>query len=105
TLALLGVGAALIPLAYLPNLVSRESWGTFRTQGALAGLLGLYLLLGALGAGRAAHGWIRARGGDDAARRAGHVGMVALTAGIAASLLVAARHVTTLFVKPQSAEL
>src|SRR5262249_13984808 len=44
-----GVGIALIPLTFLPNLVVAEDSPTFRTQVALTGLMALYASLGAIG--------------------------------------------------------
>jgi hypothetical protein len=95
TFVLVTIAACLIPLAYLPNLVIRESWGANRTQGALNGILGIYFILGALGIARALKN----------GRAAVRVGALACAALAAVSVLLAARNVTTLFVKPQSAEL
>src|SRR5262249_11935749 len=47
-LPVFAVGAALIPLSFLPNLVVSENSPTFRVQMALTSLVALYASLGAL---------------------------------------------------------
>ena len=39
------ISSCLIPLSYLPNLASNESWPAFRTQGVLGSLVVFYFLL------------------------------------------------------------
>jgi hypothetical protein len=48
----LGLAAGLVPLSYLPNLAVAEQFATYRSIGALATLLTLYLWLGLWGIAR-----------------------------------------------------
>jgi hypothetical protein len=51
----LGLAAALVPLSYLPNLAVSENFASYRSIGALAALLALYVWLGLSGLARAAN--------------------------------------------------
>ena len=84
---------ALLPLAYLPNLIVRESWASYRTTGALGPLVALY----ALAALRA----LLSSAGPRVARLAPGA---ALAVGVAFAL-VASFNLVTLFIRPQLAEL
>jgi hypothetical protein len=165
----LGLAAAFVPLSYLPNLVISENFASYRSTGALAALLALYLWFGLWGIGRAlartrngaervlAGGVVLAlaalvsfvslglvavplvkplervsvrtlsngpelaaflslfiifagfglwtTGAGTRRRPAAAVGALAITGFVVGGVLVAARNVTSLVVKPQSAEL
>jgi hypothetical protein len=101
----LGVGIALIPLSFLPNLVVAESTPAFRVQVALTGLIALYAALGAMGLWLTARDWLKPRlsgRGLIAAERAA-VSLGVVVVGI--SVLFAAKNVLTLFAEPQMTEL
>jgi hypothetical protein len=93
----LGLGVLLIPLTYLPNLVVKENFPSYRSQGSLSSLIALYFCLGALGI------WLSIR--DRVPRAASRLALVAATAFVTASAFFAAKNVTTLFAEPQSIEL
>jgi hypothetical protein len=94
----LGVGVLLIPLSYLPNLVVKESFPSYRSQGSLSSLIAIYFCLGALGI------WLSI---PDGFRRPAteRLALMGATTFVAASAFLAAKNVTTLFVEPQSTEL
>lgn len=50
----LAVAAALLPLCYLPNLLTAEDWASYRTQVALTALIVVYAAMALLGYLRAA---------------------------------------------------
>ncbi len=81
---------ALLPLSYLPNLVVREDWASYRTQ---IGLISLVLLYEAI----AVSGWLRS------ARLERYTPIFAICAVVACAGL-AARNVITEFVRPQVRE-
>lgn len=58
-LLLLGLAAIMVPGIYLPNLLTAENWGAYRTQIGLASLLMFYAFL-------ALHGWARTLGRPNA---------------------------------------
>lgn len=49
----LAVALALLPLCYLPNLITAEDWASYRTQAALTALLVVYAAMALLGYARA----------------------------------------------------
>jgi hypothetical protein len=100
----IGVGLALIPLAYLPNLVVTDMWPAYRTQVALDALIALYACLGAIGLWLALAEWLKPRASVETlavARRAAVAASVAFTA---TCVVAAAHNVTTLLVLPHSTE-
>jgi hypothetical protein len=155
----LGLAALLVPLSYLPNLAVAEEFASYRSIGALASLLTLYVWLGLSGIWQALRSaptvmaWIAAvalaallsfiflaliilplwrpeeRVSIDTLagwpqlfafvvvfvafaglallpqRPAAALGALALAAFLLGGALIAARNVTTLFVRPQSTEL
>jgi len=52
-LGFLGIAVALVPLSYLPNLLLRENWASYRSLGSLSALFMLYTWLGFWGIVRA----------------------------------------------------
>jgi hypothetical protein len=97
---LLAVAAALVPLTYLPNLVVKNNWPSFRTQVAIESLVALFVLM-------AMQGWWQIaaeRLGSLSAARAWLPAIwMALLAG--ASVFAAADLVKVYFVRPQTTEL
>ena len=77
----IGTAIGLIPLAYLPNLVVREDWATFRTQVALSSLLALYTVLGSIGIWLTVRDWLA---GSLAAPALENVERAVLAIGVAA---------------------
>ena len=101
----IGVGIALIPLTFLPNLVVAENSPTFRVQAALTALIALYASLGAIGLWLTARDWLRPRI-SARALVASERAVYALAAGLVVlSALFAMNNVTTLFAEPQMTEL
>jgi hypothetical protein len=49
SLSFLAIAVTLVPLTYLPNLATAEDWASYRTLGALAALVAVYLWLAAAG--------------------------------------------------------
>jgi hypothetical protein len=152
TFGFLGLAACLVPLSYLPNLAVAEEFASYRSIGALATLLTVYLWLGVWGVARqvghraavvvgipllsfamlglvgfplvrpaarfrlaslthwpelVCFALLLAVFGTALARKrlARAVGLATLTAFVVVGVIVAARNVTTLLVRPQSAEL
>ena len=148
--AFLGLAVCLVPLSYLPNLAVAEQFASYRSIGALATLLTVYLWLGVWGIARARDRRVVAGAPlvsfavlglvvYPLARPAGTfslsslshwpelvgfvallalfvtmllgrrvapaVGIATLASFVAAGVLVAARNVTTLIVRPQASEL
>ncbi len=99
------IAVLLIPLSYLPNLVVRENWASFRTQVSISSLIALYACLGAIGMWLIFRDWLRPRVSGRALVVAQRVALVISGAFVAASVVVAAKNVTTYFVEPQSTEL
>jgi hypothetical protein len=56
----LGLAVVLVPLAYTPNLAISENFASYRSIGALAALLSLYVWLGLWGIGCALRGRVNA---------------------------------------------
>lgn len=99
------VGVTLVPLAYLPNLVVTDTWPPFRTQGALSGLLALYVCLGAIGIWLAVRDLLRTRVSARALTGAQTVAVGALAAFVATGVFLAAKNTLSLIVEPQMTEL
>jgi hypothetical protein len=100
----LGIGAALIPLSFLPNLVVAENSLTYRTQVSLSALIALYACLGALGIWLILRAWLEPRVSGQALTAAARTAAALSMAFVAASVFFAAKYVYTLFVEPQSTE-
>lgn len=90
----LAIALAIIPLSYLPNLVTAENWSSYRTQLALVSVVTLY-------AGFAWHGYVRALPG----RAATFIATAALALCAFVSIFLAAYNVDTYFALPQFLEL
>jgi Gpi18-like mannosyltransferase len=98
-------GLALVPLSFLPNLVTTESWAPYRTQVSLSSLLALYFCLGALALWLGFAEWLRPRVSRRTLVDAERAGLAAALVFVAASAFFAARNVTTLIVEPNMTEL
>jgi hypothetical protein len=94
----LAVAIGLIPLAFLPNLLTAENWASYRSQIALVSLLALYLIL-------ALQGWWKL-----AIQTVGHIresfvpAWLVMVAALA-SAAMASYFVTAYFAWPQTLEL
>ena len=100
-----GVGLALIPLCYIPNLVVTESVPFYRTQAAITSLVALYASLGAVGIWLTVRDWLRPRVATRTLATLERAAFVLPVALVGVSTFVAARNVSTLFVEPQATEL
>jgi hypothetical protein len=100
-----GMAALLIPLSFLPNLAAAENSPTYRVQVSITSLIVLYLCLGALGIWLTFRDWLRSRVSAQALIATEQLAVVTSVALVAASAFIASKHVTTLFVVPQSTEL
>lgn len=100
------LAAATVVIAYLPSLVSAESYAAYRTQGALAPTFAVLVGLGvaeSISAIRQGH-LVGVRGSHHAIRAsAGLLGLLSLGACFLVAL-VATKNVTYLLVQPQSTE-
>jgi len=88
-----GLAVLLVPGAYLPNLLTNENWGAYRTQLAIAPLAMLYAMI-------AAQGYARAAGAHGARVLRVLAPAAALWAG-----LQAAHNVTRFYAEPQMVEI
>jgi len=100
----IGIGIALIPLTYLPNLVVVEDWASFRTRPGLEALIALYFCLGALGAWVTLRDWLEPRASRGVLLTSERLALTAALLFVATSVVVAARNVTMLFVLPHITE-
>lgn len=98
------VAVILVPLAYLPNLVVTENWAAYRTQVSLSALIALYSCFGALAIWLTFRDWLRARFSRPAMRASERLALAMSVVFVAASVVVAARNVLTLFVEPHITE-
>jgi hypothetical protein len=101
----LGIGIALIPLSFLPNLVVSENSGGFRIKAALTGLLALYAALGAIGIWITARDWLKPQIGGTKFAAAERLAATAAVTVVGLSIFQAANNVLTLFADPQLTEL
>jgi uncharacterized membrane protein len=99
------IGAILIPLSYLPNLVVKDMWPPFRTQVSISSLIALYACLGALGIWLTFRDWLRPRVSSQALKAAERIAVAICVMFVGTSAFFAAKNVTTLIVEPQSTEL
>jgi hypothetical protein len=99
------VSLLLIPLCYLPNLVVRENFASYRSQGALSSLIALYFGLGAIGIWLTVRNSLRVRLDPGRLLVIERVALLTATSFVAASAFFAAKNVLTLFAEPQSTEL
>ncbi len=99
------IAISLVPLAYLPNLVVADTWPPFRTQVALTSLVALYAWLGALGLWTAVRDVLQDRVSQRVltATERSVIGLSVFV--VVLSLTLAAIHVETLIVEPQTTEL
>jgi hypothetical protein len=97
-LLLFAAGVVLIPLSYLPNLVVKEDFPSYRSQGSLSSLIAIYFALGAIGI------WLSVRE-RLSWHAAGRAAVVAAASFVAVAAFLAAKNVTTLFAEPQNLEL
>ncbi len=95
------VGASLVPLTYVPNLVVQEDTAYYRTQIAITSLIALYFCLGAVGL------WltVRPRLQGSSLVMGSRIAMGASVAVVVVSVALAARNVTMFWVLPQTTEL
>jgi len=87
-LLLLGLAAIMVPGIYLPNLLTAENWGAYRTQMGLASLLMVYTFF-------ALHGWARTLGAVD--------WLLPIAAALAC--MAATHNVIRYYAEPQMSEL
>ncbi len=90
-----GIALCLIPVSYMPNLMTAENWSAYRSQVTLTSLILVYLAFACIGYLRL----VRVRKG------AGRVLTGALGVTALAAVLLAASNVQTCFVLPLSMEL
>lgn len=101
----LAVALGLIPLSYLPNLVTDENVAWYRTQSAIASLMALYVGLGAFGIWSFVRGRLQRRLDRMTVVTADGAALVGATAFVVAGVVLAASNVHTYFVQPQKTEL
>jgi hypothetical protein len=99
------IGAALLPLSYLPNLVVEDMWPPYRTQIATASLVALYLGLGVLGLWVVVTDALRPRVERRHLRTARAVALGLAFVFVGAAAVVASTNVSSLIVEPQMTEL
>jgi hypothetical protein len=99
------LAAALIPLSYLPNLVVRENWASFRTEGSLGPLLALYACLGAAGIWSMVRESLAPRISGQALITLDRMLVGAATLLVAAGVFAASDSLRRLLVEPQVVEL
>lgn len=92
-LKLLALAVLLVPLVYLPNLMTSENWGAYRTQLALDPLVVLYAFL-------AAHGYAKALGARAQRMVPGVVAAATVLSG-----LMTVHNLALYYAEPQMAEL
>jgi Glucosyl transferase GtrII len=105
SLPYVAIGALLIPLSFLPNLVVAENSPTYRVQVSITSLIALYFCLGALGVWVTLRDWLRPRVSGQTLIAAKGLAAATAVAFVASSAFIAGRNVTTLFVVPQTTEL
>ena len=99
------VALALAPVSYLPNLVVADTWPPFRTQGALASLVALYVGLGLLGLWLAATDFLRHPGRRPVLIQLQRIATTTALVLACISMAVAGRTTDRLIVTPQVDEL
>ncbi|HRC63175.1 MAG TPA: hypothetical protein PLX85_08150 [Dehalococcoidia bacterium] len=100
-----GIAIALVPLSHLPNLVVTDPWSPLRTQTALAGLLALYLSLGAIGLWLVADRATGLRLNEDERRLWRILPRGVAVAVVAVSCVVGTSNVSNLNARPLNTEL
>jgi hypothetical protein len=105
SLPYVAIGALLIPLSFLPNLVVAENSPTYRVQVSITSLIALYFCLGALGVWVTLRDWLRPRVSGQTLIATKGLAAATAVAFVASSAFIAGRNVTTLFVVPQTTEL
>jgi hypothetical protein len=105
-LLFLACAVAILPLAYLPNLVASDTFPPFRTQAAVGSAMALFASMGAAGI------WVvvrdRLAAGVVGVRRLRQLGYVVAAGAVAfagAAGFAAAKNVTNLVADPQMTEL
>jgi hypothetical protein len=98
--------AALVPLAFLPNLVVAENdTFVFRTSIAMTSVVALYVGLGVLGSAQLVGRHLARRTSASAARYRAWAGLGAAVVLVATAGAAASRHMSNLVTGPQSKEL
>lgn len=103
----LAAAAALLPLCYLPNLVTAEDWASYRTQVALAALVVVYAAMALRGYTRSAVRFWQRAGATGAIREGGVESRVlagALVVACCVFAYAAATGVYQGFARPQQVE-
>jgi hypothetical protein len=100
----IGIGIALIPLTYLPNLVVAENWASFRTRPGIEALLALYFCLGVLGIWLAFRDWLEPRVSHGVVLASERLAFTAAFLFVATSVVAGANNVISLFVLPHITE-
>lgn len=101
----LAIAVGLIPLSYLPSLVSNQNVAWYRTTVAITSLIALYACLGAVGIWLTVRNWLEPRVTGRTLIRAERTALGIGVTVVAASAFIAAKNVLTLFVEPQNTEL
>jgi hypothetical protein len=100
-----GVGLALIPLSFLPNLVVAENTPNFRVQVAITSLIALYASLGVIGIWIGVRDWLGPRLRTNSLLTVERIAFGCCVGVVGVTAFLAAQNVVTLFADPQLTEL
>jgi hypothetical protein len=101
----IAVGLVLVPLSYLPNLLTIENAATYRTQVALSALITLYVCFGAVGLWVTLRESVRDRISVRASNVTQRIGLALAGLVVFGGVVSAMRNVTDFFAESQMTEL